>query len=1379
MKDRGIVTSGRFAALLLVAGAFACDGTPPPEPPTNRAPVAVGVIPPLTVVVGESATLDVSEYFSDPDGDALTYTATSSDNSVLTVSVAGSNVTATGVSAGTVLVAVMAIDPDGASASHLVDVTVQAANNAPVVDEEIADMTLTEGDTVAFDVAGNFSDPDGDVLTFTAESDDASVAAVSVAGSLVTVVGASPGTATITVTATDPGDLSASSAFTATVEKANQAPVAVGQIPPLEMEVGDTVTAPMDGFFSDPDGDTLTYAAESSDTDVVTVAMTGAFITVTAVGEGGAVVTITATDPGGLSATQTADITVEAANQAPVAVGQIPPFELEVGDQHTVPVSALFSDPDGDPLTYASESSDTTVLTASMTGSLVTITAVGEGQAVLTITATDPGGLSAQQTADVTVTKPNQAPVAVGQIPPLDLNVGDEFSGPVDGFFSDPDGDTLTFAAESSDTEVVTVTMNESLIKVRAVGEGEATVTVTATDPEGLSAEQTADVTVTKPNQAPELVKDLEHQTLTEGDTIMVDVAANFSDPDGDTLTFTVESDDAGVAVVSVEGSVVTIEGVAAGAAIVTVTATDPGGQSVAGAFAATVQMANQAPEAVGELPALDLYVGEEFSGAVDEFFSDPDGDTLTYAAESSNTEVVTVAMTGAIITVTAVGVGDATVTITATDPGGLSAEQTADISVTQPNRAPELVKDLEHQTLGEGDTIMVDVAANFSDPDGDTLTFTVESDDAGVAVVSVEGSVVTIEGVAAGAAIVTVTATDPGGQSVAGAFAATVQMGNQSPEAVGAIPPFELEVGDQHTVPVSGLFTDPDGDALTYAAESSDTTVLTASMTGALVTITAVGAGQAVLTITATDPGGLSAEQTANVTVTKPNQSPEAVGDLPAMTLTEGESDTTSVDQYFTDPDGDTLTYAAESSDPEIATAAMEGSVLTVTAVSPGEAVVTVTATDPGGLGATQSATVTVTAANQGPEVVEAIPNQTLTAGETVSVDVAGNFSDPDGDALTFAAESGDEEVATVAVDGSTVAITGVAEGEATITVTATDPGGLSVSTTFDAVVGSGNQAPDTVGQIPAQSVTVDATVTLAVSGYFTDPDGDALAYDASSSDEDVAGVAIEGDSVTITGVGEGTATLTVTATDPGGLSATQEAEVSVTPNNAPTVSDSIPVYDLMVVLDSTDMTQIDTLNYIELDMADYFSDPDGHELTYEAATSDDAIATVTSIEGTVVTTTAVSSDTSFAHDTTTITVTATDPSGESVTQEATVLVANSDYEVWDLIAITEEGGITASLGGLTVPLTGCFTVNNTPLPPAVYTAHWTAWQVRKGTGWVIVPGTYTELEVCPWDGMADAPAGTYRLVGELTIDPDGTGDEPPERSRRKSSNDIIKTDN
>ncbi len=69
-----------MAAAVWVA---ACGDADPdvtgPTPVRNRAPQAVGTIPERTLSVGETATVDVSSYFSDLDGDALSYTAASSN----------------------------------------------------------------------------------------------------------------------------------------------------------------------------------------------------------------------------------------------------------------------------------------------------------------------------------------------------------------------------------------------------------------------------------------------------------------------------------------------------------------------------------------------------------------------------------------------------------------------------------------------------------------------------------------------------------------------------------------------------------------------------------------------------------------------------------------------------------------------------------------------------------------------------------------------------------------------------------------------------------------------------------------------------------------------------------------------------------------------------------------------------------------------------------------------------------------------------------------------------------------------------------------------------------------------------------------------------
>ena len=80
----------------------------------------------------------------------------------------------------------------------------------------------------------------------------------------------------------------------------------------------------------------------------------------------------------------------------------------------------------------------------------------------------------------------------------------------------------------------------------------------------------------------------------------------------------------------------------------------------------------------------------------------------------------------------------------------------------------------------------------------------------------------------------------------------------------------------------------------------------------------------------------------------------------------------------------------------------------------------------------------------NQPPVAVGIIADRQLTVGSmAVEVDVAAAFQDPDSDTLTFGASSSPTSVATVSRSGSVVTITPVAVGRTIITVTATDVGG------------------------------------------------------------------------------------------------------------------------------------------------------------------------------------------------------------------------------------------------------------------------------------------------------------------------------------------------
>lgn len=634
------------------------------------------------------------------------------------------------------------------------------------------------------------------------------------------------------------------------------APLACGPIPQQTINAGQSTTVSV--CFTDENGDALSYSASSSNPTVATATISGTTLTITAVAPGSATVSVTAADPGGLTAT--ASVSVMVPNRAPRAVGTIDALTVEVGDEGTVDVSSAFMDPDGEALSYSVSSSNPGIATASVSGSAVTVSAVAKGTATVTVTATDPGGASATQSFEVTV--PNRAPQPAGTIPAATVLAGESIEVNLSEYFADPDGDALAYAARSSDRAVATVSVANELAIVTAVAPGTITVTVTATDPDAASATQSFEVTV--PNRAPEAVGSVPAQTVTEDGTKTVTLRSYFRDPDGDPLTYTATITDSQVAEITVARDALTIRGLATGVAAITVTATDPGGLTATQTVAVEVTPANRTPQPQGMIPAQSVTVGASTTVDLSPYFTDPDGDALTYTAQSSDPAIAGVSVTGMVATVTGVAVGTATATVTATDPDGLSATQTMRMVVVRGNRAPLPQGTIPDQSVSAGGTATVNLSQYFTDPDGDALTYAAQSTDATVATVTVLGSVATVTAEAPGTAIVTVTATDPAGASAIQQFEVTVA--NRAPEAVGSIPAETVQTGMSVDVNLVPYFMDPDGDALTYSAASSDRAVARVSVTGAVATVRAVAPGTATVTVTATDPGGLSATQTIAV---------------------------------------------------------------------------------------------------------------------------------------------------------------------------------------------------------------------------------------------------------------------------------------------------------------------------------------------------------------------------------------------------------------------------------------------------------------------------------------------------------------------------------
>ncbi len=106
-----------------------------------------------------------------------------------------------------------------------------------------------------------------------------------------------------------------------------------------------------------------------------------------------------------------------------------------------------------------------------------------------------------------------------------------------------------------------------------------------------------------------------------------------------------------------------------------TITAEDEYGASTSYSFTYEV-LENHAPEVSATLEGALIEQNSQAKIDLSEYFSDPDGDDLSYSASSSSSSTHHAAVTSGILYVTSLGVGTSTITVTASDPRGLSVSQ-------------------------------------------------------------------------------------------------------------------------------------------------------------------------------------------------------------------------------------------------------------------------------------------------------------------------------------------------------------------------------------------------------------------------------------------------------------------------------------------------------------------------------------------------------------------------------------------------------------------------------------------------------------------------------------------------------------------------------
>jgi len=303
-----------------------------------------------------------------------------------------------------------------------------------------------------------------------------------------------------------------------------------------EVREGDAVT--LNGSGTDPDNDRLTYNWTGdlalTNPNTQTPRFTAPDVTTSTPYK----FTLTVADPRGLSGTDSVTITVKP-NRAPTAEGEITDRRVGVGESGSVNVLSKFDDPDGDPLTYAVESSKPTVVGVSVDGSVVTYNGLEEGIATVTVTARDRGDLSATQSFDVEV-EGNDPPIANAGDP---QTVAPGSLVQLDGSgSSDPDpGDSIDkwqweqkkgpdVALSGADTESPSFT---------APVPSDTTILVfelLVTDKGGLVSDPDSVTITVLPNRPPNVTVEASPNPAEEGETVSLTGTAD--DPENDPVTY-------------------------------------------------------------------------------------------------------------------------------------------------------------------------------------------------------------------------------------------------------------------------------------------------------------------------------------------------------------------------------------------------------------------------------------------------------------------------------------------------------------------------------------------------------------------------------------------------------------------------------------------------------------------------------------------------------------------------------------------------------------------------------------------------------------------------------------------------------------------------
>ncbi len=468
----------------------------------------------------------------------------------------------------------------------------------------------------------------------------------------------------------------------------------------------------------------------------------------------------TISDGNGNISTAVIDLLVTAINDAPQA--QPDAFSTAEESNLIFEVRSNDTDPEGDAFSVTQIDGVAVSLGSPVAISNGTVAVLADGRLDFTPTAnfngttsfsyqvTDASGASAASTVDITVTPVNDAPTALNDM--LATSEDTALALDVRSNDSDLDGDPLTLVSINGSPVApgTPVAISNGQITLQADGtqmfdpapgfNGLTTFNYVIQDSSGATAGASASITVSPVNDVPVAVAD--SAGTVEDTSVILDLRANDSDPDGDPLTITAINGTTlttGVPLTVASGQVTrladgTISFTPAadfnGSTSFSYTVSDPAGATAGSTATIVVTPANDAPLAIPD----SFVTSEELAVVIDPRSndSDVDGDALQIVSINGVSPALNVplAVTDGTVELLADGRlqfvpannfnGSTGFTYSVGDGSGLTASSSVTIVVNPVNDAPLGANDAAQ--TNEDTAIQIDVLANDTDPDGDPL---------------------------------------------------------------------------------------------------------------------------------------------------------------------------------------------------------------------------------------------------------------------------------------------------------------------------------------------------------------------------------------------------------------------------------------------------------------------------------------------------------------------------------------------------------------------------------------------------------------------------------------------------------------------------------